>query len=493
MDPIELDDIQRLLIQGYPNRRTAYYALLRVKDPAPARRWLAGLIDEVGTAAKESRAEDTERDKERNRLHERRLSIAFTWAGLEALGFSQKDPESGGFVGEFREGMVTSHRSLSLGDENDSSPREWYWGGGDPDQKGRGGPVHILLLVYSASKESLEAQWTEIENGLDGVALWPGSSSEFRNPTFGYLADDAKEHFGFRDGISQPYIAGSDTHVRPSGRYAAGATVAPGEFILGYRNEMGKLPASPRVPKAIDPSEILPVHPEDPSQSRDFGRNGTYLVLRQLEQHVDRFEDFLKSQAHEVEEQKRIAAKIVGRWQSGAPLVNAPEGDDPLLSTDNDFGFQAEDRYGLRCPVGSHIRRANPRDAFADPSMNISPEEAQGLVNRHRLIRRGRLYGKRGKDAEGKRGLLFMCLNANLQRQFEFVQQHWINGPKFGGLDNEVDPLIGAQPPEGGLMTVQERPLSRCVVGIPNFVTVRGGAYFFLPGLKALKFLAGLQ
>jgi Dyp-type peroxidase family len=243
------------------------------------------------------------------------------------------------------------------------------------------------------------------------------------------------------------------------------------------------LPASPGVPQEVVAEGILPVHPEDPARRRDFGRNGSYLVLRQLEQDVEGFEKFVRANADA--DPDEFAARLVGRKKSGEPLVEA--------QGENDFGYYAEDRHGFRCPIGSHIRRVNPRDAFADPSMGISPEEAQRIVNRHRLIRRGRLYGECGPNARGKRGLLFLCFNANLQRQFEFVQQHWINGSKFGGLDDEVDPIAGAQPGAGGRMTIQKRPRSRCVDGMPRFVKVRGGAYFFLPGLKALEFLAALE
>jgi Dyp-type peroxidase family len=501
MEPIELDDIQRLVIQGYPARRNAVYALLEIQDAVAVRRWLGRQLDSIGTAIKASRDEDAKasrdrdakasggedakvgRDKEAKASDaqplEKRLSIAFTWKGLQKLGFPVEGNESGGFVGEFREGMVAEHRSLSLGDTGANSPSGWRWGQSED-------PIHILLIVFSASATSLKEQWEETKDGLEGVSLWNPDRERagFANPMYGDIAPDQKEHFGFRDGISQPYIAGSDTSLRPSGRYAAAATVAAGEFLLGYRNEMGKLPASPRVPKELDSdgNGSLPAHPEDPAGSRDFGRNGTYLVMRQLEQHVDLFKQLVASQPGGEAAQELFAAKLVGRQKDGSPLV-ASRGD-------NDFGFYAEDRYGFSCPVGSHIRRANPRDSLADPSMNISPDDAQALVNRHRMIRRGRLYGEYGPKAKGERGLLFVCLNANLQRQFEFVQQHWINGPKFGGLDEERDPLVGVQPDGGGSMTIQARPLSHRIDGIEQFVTVRGGAYFFLPGVRALKFLA---
>lgn len=473
METIELDDVQRLVIQGYPARPAAMYALLEVTDPTCARSWIGGLLPWIGSSDAESRRRDREAPPER------RLALAFTWAGLVKLGFPASYGESAGFVGEFREGMVAPHRSRILGDRRESAPCHWRWG--RPEDA-----IHALLIVFSRSRAALDADWETVRGELDGVALWGSAREGHQNPIYGYVVEQHTEHFGFKDGISQPYIAGSDTHMRPSGRHAAGATVAPGEFILGYRNEMGKLPASPGVPKEVDRRTILAVHPENPAEQRDFGRNGSYLVLRQLEQDVRRFDDFVDQAAAAAGvDRERFAARLVGRQKDGTPLVDAPD--------DNDFGYHAEDRHGLRCPVGAHIRRANPRDAFADPEMRISREEAQGLVNRHRLIRRGRLYGEKDPDVEGERGLLFVCLNANLQRQFEFVQQHWINGPKFGGLDDELDPIVGAQPASGGRMTIQARPVSTQVVDLPRFVTVRGGAYFFLPGLRALRFLARLD
>jgi Dyp-type peroxidase family len=231
----------------------------------------------------------------------------------------------------------------------------------------------------------------------------------------------------------------------------------------------------------------------------DFGRNGTYLVARQLEQDVFGFRRFVRHAAPALdgrsgpEAEERLAAKLVGRWRSGAPLVRSPHRDDADLATDNAFGYAAVDPYGERCPIGAHIRRANPRDALTS-----EPGRALEITNQHRIIRRGRVYGKglpddATEDDGVERGLFFLCVNANIERQFEFVQQTWLNNRKFGQLYDDQDPVMGTPPDDGGIFTVQRSPVATRVHELPNFVTVRGGAYFFLPGLRALRALAGVD
>jgi len=189
----------------------------------------------------------------------------------------------------------------------------------------------------------------------------------------------------------------------------------------------------------------------------------------------------------------RLAAKLIGRWPSGAPLVKYPDADPNAgtgrLNHENDFGYSQLDSAGLACPIGAHIRRANPRD-----SLGPTPKAALVSANRHRLLRRGRSYGERLADPlvdDGKkRGLYFICFNGDLERQFEFVQQTWLGSPVFGGLYGETDSIIGTQPLGGGTMTIPREPVRQRVHGLSRFVTVRGGAYFFLPGVRALKYLA---
>jgi Dyp-type peroxidase family len=228
---------------------------------------------------------------------------------------------------------------------------------------------------------------------------------------------------------------------------------------------------------------------------RDFGRNGSYLVLRTLQQDVGAFWRFMDDATRRPDgtpdeaARTALAAHMVGRWPSGAPVTMAPESDAPDLAGANDFAYHATDAGGLGCPVGAHVRRANPRD-----SLPPKPGEAGSVAvnKRHRLLRRGRPYGS---AHSGNTGLHFVALCADLARQFEFVTHTWVLNPHFDGLYDDADPVLGGHrdagdPVEGASFTRQARPVRRRVHDVPVFVTVRGGAYFFLPGRRALRFLA---
>jgi Dyp-type peroxidase family len=230
-----------------------------------------------------------------------------------------------------------------------------------------------------------------------------------------------------------------------------------------------------------------------------FGCNGSYLVVRQLAQDVAGFSRYLDERSRgpdgtpSPEAREKLAAKMVGRWRSGAPVVRARDRDDPDLGVDNSFGYAAVDPHGHLCPLGAHIRRSNPRDALGS-----DPARALELANRHRIMRRGRVYGPPlddplHRDDGRERGLLFMCINANIERQFEFVQHSWCNNPKFDDLYDEQDPILGAEQAGGRSFTLQGAPIRTRVRGMPAFVTVRGGGYFFLPGIRALRMLADVR
>jgi Dyp-type peroxidase family len=297
--------------------------------------------------------------------------------------------------------------------------------------------------------------------------------------------------------ISQPCIENDNPPDERLGALALGPpenTVAAGEFLYGYLDTLKELPLSPQVPAELDPDGIL--GPADAVQ-HDFGRNGTYLVARQLAQEVHRFWDFVFAKSREAgEDPIRLAAKMVGRWPNGTPLVSAPERPADDFEERAYFGFRAEDdTAGYKCPLGAHIRRANPRDTLVEDA-----EKSFEIVKRHRLIRRGRPYGEpldrsmepaRMLDAPrgGERGLLFLAFNVHLARQFEFVQQNWINNPKFAQLDTDVDPILGQIRAES-TFTVQREPVRLRIKGLTSFVTVRGSGYFFMPGLTALRYLA---
>ena len=464
---LEFRDIQGLVFSGYGDKPHASYLLLKVTDPIGARRWLRALAPVVTTGA--DRPPDT------------CLNVAWSARGLAALGLSE--PELHTFPLEFREGLSGSDtRSRTLGDVDASDPQAWRWGG-------PGTPVHALLMLYARSAELLDElivkQRSAFAGALELVVEVPTETLPER-----------REHFGFADGIAQPAIEGSGAKDKRGRR-----SLQAGEFVLGYENEYGKLPLLPNVAPALDVGGHLGDCSAEGKRNA-LGRNGTYLVARQLQQDVRGFWSFMRQAAQAehpgstaADEAVRLAAKCVGRWPSGAPLVLAPHHDDRSLASENAFGYFAKDADGMRCPIGAHIRRTNPRD-----SLEGGPHASQKAVDRHSILRRGRSYGKllaerpwlAEHDDGLERGLVFICINANIRRQFEFMQQTWVNNQKFGGLYDERDPLIGAQDAEASNFTVPAQPARLRLEGLPRFVTVRGGEYLFLPSVNALKFLASL-
>ena len=275
----------------------------------------------------------------------------------------------------------------------------------------------------------------------------------------------------------------------------------PGEFLFGYRDEHGFYPPSPTVPGHTDPLGILRAVEVDGSitaeKSRwhDFGRNGSFVVVRQLQQHVERFEDYCRAAAGSVEKLTGAAvtpdwvgARIVGRWKDGSSLVKSPHrpsGDPP----DNRFTFGADDPQGLRCPLGAHVRRSNPR-----ASLNTDLDTEIRITKRHRIFRVGRTYTAAGTDGQTEKGLLFMCVNASIERQYEFIQQTWMASGSFHGLRDEKDPLIGTQKVGArgkprGRFALPRWEGSLALEGMPSFITTRGGGYFFLPSRAALRYM----
>lgn len=459
---VELDDVQGLVARGFGNLKAARFILLGVNDPKRARPWLGKLAGSVTSAA---------RGPDRFAIN-----VAFTAPGLRALGLDEAAIAAFSF--EFRDGMVSDHRTRILGDIGQSAPETWTWGG--PTSRG----VDLLVMTYAIDSEALATAREIVDRERGGVAV----IAELDTST---LTD--REHFGFHDGISQPVIEGMGRSGTPEN------TIKAGEFVLGYENEYGRRTDRPSVPRASDPSGILPELAGDGDRS-DLGKNGSYLVFRQLAQDVSRFWGFVEQQAGDTGgrlAREALAAKMVGRWPSGAPLVRAPEKDEPALGSANDFAYHLEDPHGFKCPKGSHIRRTHPRDSL-DPDPGTAKSIEVG--KRHRIARRGRQYGsmlssddalRSMNDAE-ERGLHFICLNANLARQFEFIQHTWMNNAKFDGLYEDTDPVVTSRTGRSGIFTMPAEPVRRRVAELPSFVMVRGGAYFFLPGISAIRYLAAL-
>jgi deferrochelatase/peroxidase EfeB len=490
--PLDRSDIQGLAAFAYSKLVEARYWLLRIKDPAAARTWIA--------SAKVSSAEilDT--------APQTALQLAFTASGLRALGV----PEStiAGFSAEFLGGMSgDASRSRRLGDMGASDPAGWRWGG-------PGREPHMAVMLYA--KTGLEAFTRAVQTD-------PWDAAFECLTTLDTSDMGGREPFGFVDGISQPVFDWERQRATPGTTTAYANCVALGELLLGYPNEYGKYTDRPLLPPAADPAGVLLPAEDDPSL-KDLGRNGTHLVLRQLEQDVRGFWQYLGRVSDNGGERYRLGAALVGRTIDGDPLIPASSDEiacirDAAGQPRNAFTFD-RDPQGIQCPFGAHIRRANPRNAdmFGNPSGWIaglssrlcipqagSHDDLMASTRFHRVLRRGREFGDKltPEDAlqpapagESPRGLQFACLCANILRQFEFVQTAWLMNTKFDGLTEESDPLLGNRaavgdcPVTGNFSIPREGKLPRRLTGIPQFITVRGGAYFFFPGLRALRYIA---
>jgi len=479
-DELETDDMQGLVARAYGNLPFARYLLCRIGDPAAARAWLGGVADQVFTAEQPGGTEPC-------------LNLAFTWEGLRQLGLPESDLAT--FPRPLQEGMVTPHRSRVLGDFGASDPARWRWGGLSGDDAA----IHVLLLLFAETEAALDQEHRR-RRAAYGAG---GALTELGEPIEGRLLPDAgREHFGFADGLSQPRITGWPARNRhsvhpPAPPAPAGFDdVEPGEVVLGYLDNFGKPAEGPTV--ADTPAaNHLPVAPWAKGR-RDLGRNGSFLVFRQLAQDVVAFRTAVQAASDATAARGRpltpeqVGAKAVGRWASGAPLVQFPD-HDPGEPGSNDFGYAEADVHGLRCPLGAHVRRSNPRDAS-----ETNPSATLESTRNHRILRRGRPYGAPMPEvsdpaaarADEERGLLFLCLNTDIERQFEFVQHTWINNPFFAGLNGEIDPVVGAHPAPCGPFTVPDAPVRRQIEGMSGFVATRGGAYLFLPGVRALRYLS---
>ncbi|NMM89194.1 peroxidase [Rhodococcus sp. SRB_17] len=437
---LELDDIQAGVLSERPSPYVGTYLLLRIDDRADGRelvRRLHGIVNLAGAA-------DTPDNTS--------LTVAFTYHGLKALGVPQGSLDS--FAPEFRQGMAA--RAAVLGDVGESAPDHWEKPLGSAD-------VHVAIAVLSSDKEQLEAA---AEKARRAQIELPGVQLIWRQDC--YQLATGRTSFGFKDGIGQPSVEGS-------GRPPTNPRERPlnaGEIVLGYPDETGELPPMPT-------PEVL-------------GRNGTYVVFRKLHTKVAAYRTYLHAKAASREEENLLGAKMVGRWQSGAPLALSPDQDDPELGSDpqrnNDFLF-GDDPRGFKCPVGAHARRANPRDAL--------DQDGSVDVRRHRMIRRGTSYGPMlpdgvVEDDGSDRGIVFVFAGANLKRQFEFVKTQWLNDGIFIGAPLESDPLVGPHDGSSGF-TIPQRPIRRRLQNLPPFVVTRGGEYCFAPSLRALRWLAELD
>ncbi|MGA2126605.1 MAG: hypothetical protein ABSG76_10685 [Xanthobacteraceae bacterium] len=503
-------------------------------DQAQARTWLKAIRDDIAF------------NDGRRLAHEAVITLSLSWRGLTRLGL----PEYAGptFPFAFVEGMTKDYRLRILGDSDNNSPDHWRWGKEPPD---------AAVLIYGRSEDAVAVLRAKFVDACTAVGMPPAHEVPLKPVTEGKT-----EPFGFVDGVSQPVIRGTYKSLRNADPIHI---VEPGEMILGYPDNRGYIPPSPTLLPNSDPGNKLPLlgAPKDFSRSvadatRDVGFNGSFLVIRELEQDVAGFAAYC--QAEEARLQHRlsppyhvtagyIGAKLVGRWKDGSSLLRNPyesatehhgkllhratqqaqlsgklnlnlviestevnvtgrpksnphdgtpidlaprHPDKPTAAAptsphqrpirpDNDFLFGAEDPDALRCPHGAHIRRANPRD-----SLDPGNADQVAISNRHRITRVGRHY----VSAPGQNpGLFFMCFCADIERQFEFLQQTWLKSPTFHGLNCEKDPLLGDAQEGACGFTVPSPDGPIGLNPMPRFVTTRGGGYFFLPGRRLIDYL----
>jgi deferrochelatase/peroxidase EfeB len=489
--PVDFSQIQGLVRFGYGSLTEASFLLLTIRDAEAARAWMR--LAPVSNAVEQDTPPKTA------------LQIAFTREGLECLGLSQST--LAGFSIEFRSGMsAIPGRSRMLGDVGKSDPKHWAWGK-------EGKMPHILVLLY-AQPDHLSA-WSETVKGSAWNAAFELLACLPTSDLGGF------EPFGFRDGISQPTLDWELKLRASKDQITYTNLISLGEVLLGYPNEYGRYTDRPLVSEDDPYASVLPA--AEAVSSRDLGRDGCYLVLRTLKQNVQGFWQFVKAQApSDPERFEDLAAAMVGRRRDGSPLVSLSEvlipGVEAKTATQNQFTFDS-DRNGVRCPFGAHIRRANPRNAdLPTPPVrgiqrfmrilglgtNDLQSDAKASTRFHRIVRRGREYGSRVTMEEalvqsedtGTHGIHFICLVANIARQFEFLQSAWLMNTKFDALTDESDPLLGNREPVSGAAPTDTftRPYQNDVrdriCSLPQFVSVEGGAYFFLPSIAAIRYLS---
>jgi Dyp-type peroxidase family len=523
MSTLDLHDIQGSILKpygryGFPKARFLFF---RVDDGEKGRGFVRRLVSVITTSTPWVAA-GSPRGTPAPAVT---TNVAFTYRGLRALGIPRDSLQT--FPDEFAMGM--RERRDILGDDGKSAPEHW-----DPIWQ-REEPVHILIWINGQTPEEVEKRHREIRGwlagdsaGVEELVGHRGAAGRddvaYQDASAIYIdgKPSAKEHFGYTDGISNPFFKGMSSHEssvlgggKVTGRAPQGRDgwepLETGEFLLGYKDEALEEPEAPS-------PELL-------------SRNGTFLVYRKLHQNVGSFDRYLNEIGKDFPGGKEaLAAKFAGRWRNGAPITTFPtekEADDfsarwlrakeailaapdpaARLAAKQQFADlnakftafdYAHDLAGGRCPVGAHIRRANPRGAL-EFGQKGAFETPGAISNRRRILRRGVPYGDSSQERVdgGDHGVIFMALNASIRRQFEFVQQQWMVYGNDFRLANDKDPIVGnhadapGKQPDGRMVVQSDAkdpaPPFFCSQ-IPRFVETRGGDYFFMPSLTALRMI----
>ncbi len=517
---LDLHDIQGNITWFYPEfgflkGRNVFF---QIKKSTQGREFVTRLVPNITTSAPwSSDATDTP-------WPEATTNISFTYNGLKKLGISVQTLQS--FPDEFIMGM-RGRRSI-LGDDGPSAPDKW-------DEIWRE-EVHVFINIGGADEEAINKRFEEIlelAKDLDGIVLLEGHRSAAGAKSYqdtSALYENGlptpKEHFGYSDGISNPFFKGMTPEMgevigggkkntekgKGYGNPESASTWSPietGEFILGHKDEAREYPMAPMPPL--------------------MAKNGSFLVYRKLHENVGAFNDFLEEQAKDFPGGKEhLAAKMAGRWRNGVPITTYPDEAEAnklailrgqaqlsvataktaqekekavaeFREINKKFvGFDYEkDIDGGKCPVGAHMRRMNPRGSL-EFGNKTAFETPSALADRRRIIRRGLPYGitDSPKSNDGEHGIIFMAIAANIKRQFEFVQQQWMNYGNDFKLANDKDPLLGnhghAHLADNRMVIEGDKTTGRpphFLSQIPRFVETRGGDYFFIPSLTALRMM----
>lgn len=472
MDALPLPDIQAFILHTYwPCALRTF--VLQVRNPQAARRFLGSLVNGDASTPQLATADQYQQK------HTYRLNVGITHAGLKALDLPQESLNT--FSAEFVGGPLAA--APRIGDTEESAPEHWQAPFAGPD-------VHILLFLFITDRQNTKQTIDTQAAQLRRLYSDSGACRELSVCEADSLPHNVA-HFGYNDGFAQPTIEGGPPAPPPPWPGSGPApeikdilpTVSPGKFLLGY--------GDPTIDQVPVPVELC--------------KNGSYAAFRILEQDCHGFETFLKDQAAKTDPKRSpewIAAKLCGRWRSGAPLTLYPDADDPhddpkSIDRYNSFDYiktaefspseDYDDKFGNLCPIGSHIRRMNPRHAKVAGDSGLT----------HRIVRRGLPYGppydKDNPDDGVARGLMGLFIGASLQNQFEFLMKHWANDGGFAGVGQLKDPILGANNPADAKFVIPVAGAKPVVLkGFSRFVKTRGSAYCFLPSVTALKYLAGL-
>lgn len=446
MPAVATANLQSLVLSAHAKLPHSAAIWLAVTDALQAKAAFKRLVDRIAFGIPDP--------QRRSALH-----LLFSAAGLSLLGVPDEHVQ--GLGRPWAQGIASPHRSRALGDGGQNDPSGWLW---------NDTTAHAVLLLYGMDEQAVLAEQEQLTAHLQGCKVLAALATR--------VSPDGREHFGFRDGLIATHVDLGDGKT-----YTPEADVLPtGEVLLGHRN-------------ALDILENVP----------PVGRDGSLVVVRQLGQDVQGFWEFWRQHGDE-QTAVWLAAKAVGRWPNGMPVSGSEPIPEPVYDAsvaERPLSFR-DDRDGDACPLGAHIRRANPRDG-----MGHDPERSLQLTALHRMLRRGRLYGQVApgawfpagiyrkspttRTATQERGLLFVALCTDLARQFEFVQQTWLNNPKHGGRSDEVDPIAAGD----GIVGDEERfhipriPVRQRLHDVKRWVTVHGGGYFLLPSRTALQQLFG--